>query len=293
MALFMHGGGFTGIGETLLESEVLLELHSDGIVEIKISSVEMGQGALTALPQIVADSLNIPLDMVKYHTPNTFEVSNSGPTVASRTIMIVGELLIQASLKLKESIGRYNNEDEYKERVKIYLNSAQKDSFTYKYKKPKEIKWDEDKFYGNGYDAYSLGCYIAEVEMDPVDYRVRVTNFYAFNDVGKVVNPKMAEGQVEGGVAQGIGYGLFERIVYVDGRVKNSSLSDYTVPFASDLPKIFVDFMDSKEKSKGLGELPMNGAAVAIANALSNALGLEFDSIPITPEKVMENYLCK
>ena len=269
MALFMHGGGFTGVGETLLESEVLLEIRDDGDVEIKISSVEMGQGALTVLSQIVADKLEIPLSKIHYHTPNTKEVANSGPTVASRTVMIVGELLNQASQKLK---------DEYA------VSKNHKTKFRVKYKKPQHIKWDEDKFYGNGYDGYSLGCYVAEVEVDPITYQTKVTNFYAFNDVGKVINPVLAEGQVEGGVAQGIGFALYEKIVHQEGKIKNNHLSDYIIPMASDLPKLHIEFLNSDEKAKGLGELPMNAPAPAIANAILNALDIEFDSIPITPE---------
>jgi len=291
MALFMHGGGFTGIGETLLASEVLLVLHPSGNVEIKIGSTEMGQGTLTALPQIVADRLNIPIDIVQYHTPNTAKVANSGPTVASRTVMIVGELLIQSADKLREAIGEYSDISSYKEAVKKYLDLNQTNEFRTTYKKPQEIVWDEEKFYGNGYDGYSLGCYVAEVEVDPVDYQVKVKEFYAFNDVGKVVNPLMAEGQVEGGVAQGIGYALYERVVHEEGRVKNSRLSDYIVPLASDLPKLFVEFAKSDAKSKGLGELPMDGPAAAVANALSHAVGCEFDTIPVRAEDVEK--LCR
>jgi CO/xanthine dehydrogenase Mo-binding subunit len=252
----------------------------------------MGQGTLTALPQIVADRLNIPIESIKYHTPNTVKVANSGPTVASRTIMIVGELLIQTADKLKEAIGEYSDRSSYIVAVKKYLDLNQTDEFRARYKKPKEIIWDEDKFYGNGYDGYSLGCYVAEVEVDSIDYQVKVKEFYAFNNVGKVVNPLMAEGQVEGGVAQGVGYALYERVVHdEEGRVKNSRLSDYIVPLASDIPKLYVEFTKSDVKSKGLGELPMNGPAPAIANAVSHALSCAFDTIPIRAEDVEK--LCR
>ncbi|RLA71699.1 MAG: hypothetical protein DRG78_24860 [Epsilonproteobacteria bacterium] len=286
MALFMHGGGFTGIGETFLDSEVWLDLHKSGEVEIKISSVEMGQGALTVLPQIVADTLNLPLSMIIYKNPNTFNVANSGPTVASRTVMIVGELLIQTAKKILNALDKYENIQEYKEVVSKYLNANSSKRFTSKYKKPSYIKWDEDKFYGNGYDGYSLACYIAEVEVDPITYQVKVTDFYAYQDVGKVINPTLAQGQVEGGVAQGIGFALYERVVMESGKIKNSHLTDYVIPMASDLPKIEVGFIQSDEKAKGLGELPMNAPAAAIANALANAIDVEFDTIPITPEIV-------
>jgi len=286
MALFMHGGGFTGEGETLLASEVWLDLHDDGAVEIRIGSVEMGQGTLTALPQIVADVLALPIEMIRYHLPNTAKVADSGPTVASRTVMIVGELLRQAANDLKTAIGRYDSEAGYLDAVSAYLKSGARSRFRAAYQKPDAVQWDEEHFYGNGYDGYSLACYVAEVDVDPVDYRVRVSDFYAYNDVGKVVNPMMAEGQVEGGVAQGIGYALYETIAHKDGRLKSSRLSDYSVPLASDLPKLHIAFLNTDEASKGLGELPMDGPAAAVVNALSNALDAAFDHLPVTPEVV-------
>jgi len=288
MALFMHGGGFTGSGETLLASEVWLDIKDDGMVEIRIGSVEMGQGTLTALPQMVADALGLPITMIRYHLPNTAKVADSGPTVASRTVMIVGELLMQAAGLLREALGRYTNHSEYLEAVRSYMKNGAESRFKAVYQKPDNIQWDEEYFYGNGYDAYSLGCYVAEVEVDPIDYRVRVSNFYAYNDIGKVVNPMIAEGQVEGGVAQGIGYALYERIVHQDGKVKNSRLSDYSIPMAADLPKLYIAFLSRDEPSKGLGELPMDGPAAAVANALTHALDIAFDDLTITPEIVEE-----
>lgn len=286
MALFMHGGGFTGSGETLLASKVWLDLHDNGIVEIRIGSVEMGQGTLTALPQIVADVLALPITMIRYHLPNTAKVADSGPTVASRTVMIVGGLLRQAANALKEALGRYGSDAEYLDAVRGYLKSGAQSRFQAAYQKPDTVQWDEEHFYGNGYDGYSLGCYVAEVEVDPVDYRVRVSDFYAYNDVGKVVNPMMAEGQVEGGVAQGIGYALYERIAHQDGRLRSSRLSDYSVPLAADLPKLHIAFLNTDEPSKGLGELPMDGPAAAIGNALTHALDTAFDDLTITSEVV-------
>ncbi|MEA3373059.1 MAG: xanthine dehydrogenase family protein molybdopterin-binding subunit [Campylobacterota bacterium] len=286
MALFMHGGGFTGSGETFLASEVWLELQSDGMVEIKIGSVEMGQGTLTALPQMVADVLELPITMIRYHIPNTVKVADSGPTVASRTVMIVGELLVQAADALKAVLGKYSNRSEYLEAVRSYLQNSAERRFRAAYKKPDSVRWDEEHFYGNGYDGYSLGCYVAEVEVDSIDYRVRVSNFFAYNDVGKVVNPVMAEGQIEGGVAQGIGYALYERVVHKEGRMKNNRLSDYIVPLASDLPKLHIAFLNTDDAAKGLGELPMDGPAAAIANALTHALDTPFDDLTITPEIV-------
>ncbi|WP_416768606.1 xanthine dehydrogenase family protein molybdopterin-binding subunit [Sulfurimonas sp. ST-25] len=288
MALFMHGAGYTGVGESMLASSVSIALEADGSIEIRVGSVEMGQGTLTALPQIVADVLELPVGMVSCRTPNTAEVADSGPTVASRTVMIVGRLLAEAAGQLKRALGDYDSPDAYREAVAHYRQRGGPLQFGASYEQPAGILWDEDLFYGNGYEAYGLGCYIAEVEVDPVDYRVRVVRFDAYNDVGQVVNPMMAEGQVEGGAAQGIGYALFERLVYETGRVRSPRFSDYTLPMAPDLPKISVRFLGLEGPSLGLGELPMDGPAAAVANALAHALGQPFDDLPITPETVEE-----
>jgi len=288
MALFMHGAGYTGTGESMLASNVSLSLAADGSVEIRIGSVEMGQGTLTALPQIVADVLEIPVDMVRYHIPNTAEVADSGPTVASRTVMVVGRLLSQAAAALRAALGDYTAPEEYLEAVRRHRQEGGRHHFGAAYEQPAGILWDETGFDGNGYEAYGLGCYVAEVEVDPVDYRARVTRFHAYNDIGKVINPLLAEGQVEGGVAQGIGYALYERLVLEKGGVRSPRLSDYTLPMASDLPKPDIAFLHTDAPPLGLGELPMDGPAAAVANALTHALGTAFDTLPITPETVEE-----
>ncbi len=286
MALFMHGAGYTGEGERMLASHVSLVLEADDGVAIRVGSVEMGQGTLTVLPQIVADALGIPLGMVRYHVPNTAEVADSGPTVASRTVMVVGRLLSQAAAALRAALGDYTTAGEYRSAAWRHRERGGQLHFAAAYEPPTEIRWDEAGFYGNGYEAYALGCYVAEVEVDPVDYRVRVSRFYAYNDIGKAVNPLLAEGQVEGGVAQGIGYALFERLVHEKGRVRSARFSDYTLPMAGDLPKLEIAFLGTDAAPLGLGELPMNGPAAAVANALTHALGSAFDAIPITPETV-------
>jgi CO/xanthine dehydrogenase Mo-binding subunit len=205
--------------------------------------------------------------------------------------MVVGGLLKEATQKFKDVLGVYEDIDAYKERVKEYLQTEKNREFRAKYIKPEHINWDEDKFYGNGYSAYSLGCYVAEVEVDRVDFSVKVTNFYAINDVGEIVNPTLAEGQVEGGVTQGIGYALYEQLVYENGAIKNPHISNYVTPMAADLNKIEIEFLNTHESSKGLGELPVDGVAPAILNAVSHALDIECDSLPLTAEKL--EMLCR
>ncbi|MEA2027610.1 MAG: xanthine dehydrogenase family protein molybdopterin-binding subunit [Campylobacterota bacterium] len=285
IALFMHGGGFTGDGEAFLDSKVRLVLRKNGKVEIQIASVEMGQGSVTALRQMVAHTLKLPIEYIDYRIPNTRYCANSGPTVASRTVMIVGRLLQEASQKLIKSIGAYDSIEEYQSRVKAYQG---KRKFGARYQKPKDIIWDEDKFEGDGYEGYSYGCYIAEVEIDPVDYSVHVVSFKAYNDIGRVINPQMATGQVEGGVVQGIGYSLYEKLAYEKGKILNANLANYTLPLASDIGSLKAKFIQSNHAPSGLGELPMDGVGAAIANAISDALDVDFNHLPIQSQSIME-----
>ena len=292
MSLFFHGGGFVGLGEEFLNSKVSLYLKENAQVEIKVSSTEMGQGAMTTLPQMVAKELKIDPSYVIYTTPNTKKVPNSGPTVSSRTIMIVGTLLQKATKKLKNTLGVYNSTQEYEQQVSIYLQTNKTREFQAQYQKPKDFYWDEERFSGYGYSGYSLGCYIAEVAIDPITFQVYVENFYAFHDVGEVINLTLAQGQVEGAIAQGLGYALLEDLVYENAKVKNPHISHYVAPLASDMPKnIKIEFLNTQASPKGLGELPIDGVAPAIINAVANALDIEPNTIPLTPENLEK--LCR
>ena len=289
LALFMHGGGYTGNGEIMLSSRVRLRLSGGGIVTIEVASVEMGQGSMTALMKMVAKRLNIPMDRIRYTIPNTSIVADSGPTVASRTVMIVGTLLEKASDSISRAIGEYDDSSSFEKAVDRYLETGGREIFEEVYRKSDDIVWDEEYYRGYGYDDYSLACYVAEVEVDSVDFTVNIESFVAVNDIGRVVDMKMAQGQVEGGVAQGIGYALSERVIFdSDGRVSLSGISDYIVPLADDIPDIDVHFVESCAKAKGLGELPMDGTASAVVNAIVDAIGVEIDCIPALPEKIME-----
>lgn len=288
MALFMHGGGFTGSGESFLASRARLELDEEGGVTIRIISTEMGQGAATVLPILVAEDLGLSPESVRYAVPNTFHNSDSGPTVASRTTMVIGDLLRTAARRIRNSVGAYTDEREFREAVKTYCAAGGERRFEETFAAPEGRKWDEEHYLGEAYLGYSLGFMVAEVAIDPLDLRVRVTDMVALCDVGRVVNPLLAQGQVFGGIAQGIGYALSEELSYREGRLLNARLSDYMIPTASDMPPMRVEFIPSHDDPKGLGELPMDGAGAAVANAVAHALGKGFDTLPITPQKIME-----
>ena len=134
-----------------------------------------------------------------------------------------------------------------------------------------------------------MGCCVAEVAVDPVDGRVRVERLVTLADIGTPVNPRLAVGQIEGGVVQALGWALTETLPYRDGAPASPRLSDYMIPTAADIPELDVAFLhDEGAPPGGLGELPMDGPASAIANAVTHALGHPFDTLPITAERIME-----
>jgi CO/xanthine dehydrogenase Mo-binding subunit len=131
------------------------------------------------------------------------------------------------------------------------------------------------------------------VTVDPVTFEVRVDDFVAVQEIGKVINPVLASGQIEGGVAQAIGWALHEHVVWREGRMVNSQMTNYIMPTSVDLPRIRVYFEEQAYPygpagAKGIGELPMDGAAPAIFNAVAQATGVSPTKVPLTPEVLME-----
>lgn len=276
-SLFYHGCGFTGSAEQkLIKSKIKLRKHANGIVEIIVSSVEMGQGVSTTLRKIVAQVLEIPIEKITYNNPDTDKVPDSGPTVASRTIMIVGKLLEDGARDMKKIWNKY---PEF-EVEKIY-------------KHPQNMKWDDEKLKGNTYQAYSWGANMVEVEIDPVAYEINVTGIWAVYDIGKAIDEKIVQEQIEGGIIQGLGHGTIEVMKVKNGMLLQKNMTDYIIPTSKDFPNIKSKLIENPYEhgpfgAKGLGELTFVGAPVAIALAVQNALGIPIKQIPVTPEYLME-----
>jgi CO/xanthine dehydrogenase Mo-binding subunit len=298
-ATFMHGAGFTGSGEKYLQSIVGCEADAEGRVHVLAASTEIGQGTNTIFAQIVADALGLDYDSVEVSRPDTGNVPNSGPTVASRTTMIVGKLVESAALQLKEKlvgVGLLNENftrEEWARACGEYVerHGALK-SFT-QYKQPDDIEWDDEHYRGDAYGAYAWAVYVAEVSVDTLTYEARVEDFVAVQEVGRVIHPVLAAGQIEGGVAQGIGWALYENVVWQGGRMANGQMTNYIIPTSADIPPIRVYFFEHPYAggpggAKGIGELPMDGPAPAILNAVEQALGIAFDHVPLTPEAIMD-----
>ena len=296
---FMHGAGFTGSGEVYLASVVEVEATPEGSVRILSSSTEIGQGTNTVFSQIAADALGIGYDRIEIAQPDTGAVPNSGPTVASRTAMVVGKLVEEASLGLKKILVESGllcdacTENEFARACKRYIETRGPLRCRSQYEPPPGLHWDDATYSGDAYGAYAWAVYVAEVAVDTVTCETRVTDFVAVQEIGKVIHPVLASGQIEGGVAQAIGMALYENVVWREGRMANGQMTNYIMPTAADIPPIRVFFEEQPyafgpHGAKGIGELPMDGPAPAILNAIENATGICLREIPATPEVLME-----
>src|SRR5712692_3668670 len=294
-ASFMHGAGFTGSGEVYLASVVELEATPQGRVRILAASTEIGQGTNTIFSQIAADALGLDYDSIEILKPDTASVPDSGPPVASRTSMVVGKLVESAALGLKQTLlgsgylkQRYTPA-EFERACRCYIGTFGPLKSVSRYQPPPGIHWDDARYQGDAYGAYAWAVYVAEVTVDTVTYEIQVDDFVAVQEVGKVIHPVLAAGQIEGGVAQAIGYALYENVVWHDGRMVNSQMTNYIMPTSADVPPIRVFFKElpypfGPAGAKGIGELPMDGAAPAIVNAIENATGVSIREIPVMPE---------
>ncbi len=281
LALFFHGAGFTGAGELNLKSRARLDLTPQG-VRIAVGSTEIGQGTRTMHAQIVTDALGIPYETVEVMQPDTSRVADSGPTVASRTCMVVGKILEECAYEMKEKLGGLSPAEYYAKHGEISVERM--------YSPPDWIKWDDAAYRGDAYATFGWGCDVAELTIDPDTYEVRIDKLTAVQEFGRPIHPALARGQIEGGTAQGLGYALLENVVMKNGAMANAQLTNYVIPTTLDIGEIDVVMMENPYPggpfgAKGLGELPMDGPAPAVVNALRH-YGLDVREIPATPERI-------
>lgn len=301
-ASFMHGAGFTGSGEDYLKSVVGAEVDAEGRVRVLAASTEIGQGTNTIFAQIASDALKLDYDLIEMAQPDTGNVPDSGPTVASRTCMIVGKLVESAALGLRQTLqgaGLLADEytgDEWREACRRYIERYGALKSFSQYKPPPGVRWDDEKYEGDAYGAFAWAVYVAEVTIDTLTYETRVDDFVAVQEVGRVVHPILAAGQIEGGVAQAIGFALYENVVWQNGRMINNQMTNYVMPTSADLPPIRVHFEEQPYQygpaggAKGIGELPLDGGAPAILNAIKHATGITFTHVPLMPEALMRGF---
>src|SRR2546422_772415 len=307
-------GAFRGFGAP--QSIFALERHLNRVARaIGLTPEEfrlrnfIQPGQTTATGQVIRENVDmnhlleralaLDYDSIEILKPDTASVPNSGPTVASRTCMVVGKLVEAAALGLQQTLVGSGYLPEgytpagFERACKRYIESHGPLKSSSQYQPPPGIHWDDATYYGDAYGTYAWAVYVAEVTVDTVTFEIEVNDFVAVQEVGKVIHPVLAAGQIEGGVAQAIGYALYENVVWNEGRMFNSQMTNYIMPTAVDVPPIRVFFEElpysyGPAGAKGLGELPMDGAAPAIVNAIENATGVSIHHIPVMPESLME-----
>ncbi|OQY32391.1 MAG: hypothetical protein B6241_11210 [Spirochaetaceae bacterium 4572_59] len=275
---FLHGCGFTGSGEQdLIKARIRIVKTTDDLVRVSASNVEMGQGLITTFCKIASETLGISLDRVQYMTPDTGDVPDSGPTVASRSITIVGYLVKKGCEKLKEQWKSGEEQTIFQD----YVPS----SYT--------VPWDNVALTGDAYPAYSWGANVVEIEVDPITFEIETKGIWGTYDVGVPIDRRIVEGQIQGGMIQALGYSNLEKLEVKDGRYRQATLADYMIPTSMDFPPMECDVLDNPYDygpfgAKGVGEMVFNGGAPAFTAAVCQAVDAEIDEIPVLPETLME-----
>jgi CO/xanthine dehydrogenase Mo-binding subunit len=318
LALYFHGAGFTGEGERRMRSPVTVRLAADGRIEVLSAMTDMGQGCVAVFPQIAAAAAGVGTEDLVFAAPDTGEVPDSGPTVASRTTMIVGGVIARAVTELRDrvlgwweeagargAVGGSQDEapapvtdDEpasasrFRRAARRYLAEVGPLEVTLRHEPPEWQSFDEGTYRGAAYPTYAWGCDVVEVEVDPDTLEVRPTAVTAVCEVGRAIHPRLCAGQIEGGTLQAVGWALMEEVKTADGRYLNDRLATYIIPTAKDAPPISVTLLENPWEggpfgAKGVGELPMDGGAPAVAQAIESATGLVPNEIPATPERLM------
>ena len=313
IAIMYHGNSLGPEGSDY--ATVHMQIDRDGTIKLRTALTEYGTGAPSALLQIAAETMHLPLEFFKLDPPDTMYCGDSGPTVASRTITIGGRATQMVAgnfnQKLKEiaagMLGCPVGEIESVEGT--YRSQSTKHSLSFSdvvahayahgislkeagtFTAPK-CEYDPETSQGTVYQQYTYGAVTAEVEVDTETGRVQVLRMITAYDAGKVINPISLEGQIEGGTIQGLGYGLMEEMTHKNGVVVNPNLGDYYVPTSMDIPEMKSIILEYPGKlgpygAKAIGEPPIVLPAAAIVNAIDNAIGVRLNEIPATPERVL------
>jgi CO/xanthine dehydrogenase Mo-binding subunit len=291
LALAWHGAGFTGSGEVKLASVASIELTAEGQIRILTASTEMGQGTKTIFPQLVAEALDVPIEAVELAPQDTAFVPDSGPTVASRTAMVVGGLLINAAWRLRDEVEastRGGFAATYREFARVHGPRR----IDQRFEPYPGVGFDDATYRGDAYPAFGWAACVARVEVDLDTGEVQVRDVVAADDVGHVIHPVLAEGQVEGGTLQAVGYATIEEIKLRDGRYLNDRLNTYIIPTALDAPRITTILVEAPfsgvpHGAKGVGELPMDVGAPAVIAAIADATGAWISELPASPERIL------
>ncbi|TNF78283.1 MAG: aldehyde oxidase [Acidobacteria bacterium] len=313
LSAFFHGAGFTGNGERRMRSPVKVALREDGRIEVFTAMIDMGQGSAVVFPQIACEAGGLTEDDLVFAEPDTARVPDSGPTVASRTTMVIGRVLAEAIAETVELVqawwrGTKDLEEDltvaegavqspdgsswtWREVAASYVKEKGSLEVSRRYEPPAWQQLDEETYQGVAYPTYGWGADVVEVEVDPDTLEVKAQKVTAVCEVGKAIHPTLCAGQIEGGTLQAVSWGLMEEVKMEEGRYLNDRLATYIIPTIGDSPEIEVHLLEQPYEggpfgAKGVGELPMDGGAPAALAAVENATGIWADEIPATPERL-------
>ncbi|MFI5221015.1 MAG: xanthine dehydrogenase family protein molybdopterin-binding subunit [Bacteroidia bacterium] len=315
-ASMLHVGG----GAKIYRSDgcgTTLKIDPYGYCTIITGSNEIGQGSETVLAMIASEELGIELNKIKVINTDTDVKPWDVGVHASRTSFVAGNSLLGAIKILKEKLNKKAAEllnaghsgFEYSENKIISAKTNESIALDkvvreMHFSPPNELasasffyepssKFQDKDFKGNVSGTYAFAAQAIEVEVDTYTGNVKVLDVYVAQDVGKILNPLLLGGQIEGGILQGVGYALTEELLMHEGRILNPNFHNYKILTAADVPNIHFFPVETHDKegpygAKGVGEAPLIPTAAAIANAVCDALGVEFLELPITPEKVLK-----
>nr|MBC8402744.1 xanthine dehydrogenase family protein [Candidatus Neomarinimicrobiota bacterium] len=292
-----------------------IQIRRDGSVALAYGLSEMGQGANTVITQMAAEVLGIAPERIIVLDTSTDLVPDSGPGVASRNVVMTGNAIRNAASQivpvLKSASAEMLETDPDRIELRndtaedtdsgnsvnfndlanhLFISNRPMDALGWWHVPP--LKYDPKTGVGEAYYTYSYATHIALVKVDSLTGLVQVEKIWAAHDIGRAINPAGLEGQVEGGVAQGIGWALTEHFQTENGSVSTPNLSTYLVPTAADVSQVQTILVEDPEPlgpwgAKGIGEPAVIPTGAAIANAVSQAVGAPMDSLPMTPEIVL------
>ncbi|MCC7535485.1 MAG: xanthine dehydrogenase family protein [Deltaproteobacteria bacterium] len=295
LCFYFHGAGFTGSGEARLQGKAAVVTTPHGF-EVRTGSTDIGQGMLTTFTQIAATALDVPVTSVVVAEQNTARVPDSGPTVASRTCMVVGWVVENASKLLRAKLeswakARQMPTDDLVAVARAHFAAEGETGELVTYQSPPGIRWDDATYRGDAYPVFGWAACWVEVAVDTDTWEVAIERCIHAVDVGCAMNPVIVQGQIEGGTLQALGWALWESVQYRDGRVLNKRMTDCIIPTSMEAPEmetllVEVPYPFGPHGAKGVGEIPMDGPAAAVANAVEDALGIPMDELPILPETI-------
>jgi CO/xanthine dehydrogenase Mo-binding subunit len=290
----------------------IVNVQADGSILLETGIHENGQGAESATVLLLAEALGVDRARIRYRMPSTANVPDGGTTVASRGTLMGGGAVIDAAAKLKAQLAPIaaarlgcapsdvvfagDALRDARTGAALAFDAAIREAFARQehpyavgtFRAPK-VSWDEETGRGDAYFTWVYGAQVAELEVDAGTGKVRLLHAWAAHDVGRAINPALLRGQLYGGMAMGIGYGLHEEVVCRDGAVETLNFDRYEIPRAKDVPEmtaIVVETPDplSPSGAKGIGEPANELMAPAIANALARATGRRFLTLPMRVE---------